>query len=529
MKNLKLNIAVFLALLIAISGCQKDDIVTEPMTEPVESQFQEGMIQLGKKLENPYTVENMRKAYQTLSVNSQLKSATVTESEIDVTHLYVRFLPKTDEEYALLLNDTTLQLFDYPLDYEIEEGGTYYLDPELPDSKYSWKYCAVEKDYNLPNIEYEIIEELFLPESMEDETSLKSSETWSFWDDLEIEALKITGNLDESESSNLKSTMGRKKWKPSGKIQMFDNTPSVNRLVPLRGVKARAYSWFTTKEALTGTDGTFLINHNFKGHVNYSIKWERNDFEIRSKNFGQAYYNGPRWKEKAWNLDIESGLSRMYAIIHRAAHRYYYEDHAGLRTPPKRNQMLGRLTIGAYDWEQVDPNGNINPFRRWTTWPEIKIFKPSRTCEELFSTTTHELAHASHWELDRNNDFTFCDLVVCESWARGVQWVITRLEYPSHTVSYGRLNYTGVVEDMIDGFGTTNSWSWWDYSKDEWGSPSIHKSYSDQVSGYTIRQIEDALKGQRTWNGWRDNIKNKYTTNGTRNNLDAAFTYWNTK
>ena len=82
---------------------------------------------------------------------------------------------------------------------------------------------------------------------------------------------------------------------------------------------------------------------------------------------------------------------------------------------------------------------------------------------------------------------------------------------------------------MIDGFGTTNSWSWWDYSKDGWGSPSIHKSYSDQVSGYTIRQIEDALKGQRTWNGWRDNIKNKYTTNGTRNNLDAAFTYWNTK
>lgn len=353
-------------------------------------------------------------------------------------------------------------------------------------------------------------------------------DTWSFWDDVEIEALKITGNLDETESSNLKSTMGRKKWKPSGTVRMYDDTPGVERLVPVRGVKARAYSWFTTKEALTGTDGKFHINHNFKGHVNYSLKWERNDFEIRDKRWGQAYCNGPRYKEKSWQCDIWGNMTRMYAIIHRAAHRYYYEDNAGLRTPPKRNQMLGRLTIGAFDWDQVEPNADHAAIKRWLTFPEIRIFKPSRTCEELYSTTIHELAHSSHWELGSNNDFFFCDLIVKESWARGVQVAITRLEYPSHSVSYGRLNYTGVVLDMIDGFGTTNSWSWWDNSKDEWGSPSIHKSYPDQVSGYTIRQIEDALKGQRTWNGWRDNIKNKYT-NETKNNLDAAFTFWNSK
>lgn len=503
MKNLRLNIAVFLVLLIAISGCQKDDILTEPITETEESQFQEGMIQLGKKLENPYTVENMRKAYQNLSGNSKLKSANINESEIDVTHLYVRFLPKTDEEYAILLNDTTLQLFDYPLDYEIEEGGTYYHDPELPDSGYTWKYCAVEKDYDFPNLEYEIIEELFLPESMEDETILKSSDTWSFWDDLEIEALKITGNLDETESSNLKSTMGRKKWKPSGTIRMFDDSPGVNRLVALRGVKARAYSWFTTKEDLTDNNGYFYINHNFKGHVNYSIKWERNDFELRDKRWGQAYYNGPRLKEKAWNLDIYSGLSRMYAIIHRAAHRYYYEAHAGLRTPPKRDQMLGRITIGAFDWNYVDPNADCGPIKRWTTFPEIRIFKPNRSCEQLYSTTIHELAHASHWDMGKHSDFNKADLIVCESWARGVQWAITLLEYPGYSGPSYFGDYSGLVEDLVDGIS----------------------SY-DKVSGYTMRQIEDALIGQRTWNGWRDNIKNKYT-NGTENQVDALFSHWN--
>jgi hypothetical protein len=47
----------------------------------------------------------------------------------------------------------------------------------------------------------------------------------------------------------------------------------------------------------------------------------------------------------------------------------------------------------------------------------------------------------------------------------------------------------------------------------------------DQVSGYSIRQIEDALQSKKTWNEWRDNIKNSYN-NATENNLDALFAHW---
>ncbi|AWG21746.1 hypothetical protein FFWV33_09435 [Flavobacterium faecale] len=49
--------------------------------------------------------------------------------------------------------------------------------------------------------------------------------------------------------------------------------------------------------------------------------------------------------------------------------------------------------------------------------------------------------------------------------------------------------------------------------------------FNDNVDGYTIRQIEDALIGQKKWNDWRDNIKNKYE-NETENNLDALFIFW---
>ena len=136
---------------------------------------------------------------------------------------------------------------------------------------------------------------------------------------------------------------------------------------------------------------------------------------------------------------------------------------------------------------------------------------------EIYGTTIHEIAHASHWKMDsftygcQNDDncaVQCClgDLKVAESWARGVQWELTRMVYPpTIMVDYPDYfgNYTGVVQDMIDGIE--------DY---------------DQVTGYTIRQIEDALPGQLTWNAWKTNIKNLYN-NATENNLDALFDFWN--
>lgn len=96
-------------------------------------------------------------------------------------------------------------------------------------------------------------------------------------------------------------------------------------------------------------------------------------------------------------------------------------------------------------------------------------------------------------------------------WNHKVQ-AITRLEYPNHRGGgTNRPYYTQLVVDMVDAPGDINN-----------GATGV----DDRVNGYTMRQIEDALISQRTWNGWRDNIKNRYT-NGTENNLDALFAFWN--
>ena len=78
---------------------------------------------------------------------------------------------------------------------------------------------------------------------------------------------------------------------------------------------------------------------------------------------------------------------------------------------------------------------------------------------------------------------------------------------------------------MVNGNKTRRSYRYWKSSNEV---PVLLKSYMDRVSGYTIRQIEDALVGQKSWNNWKNNIKNRYN-NETKDNLDAAFSYWNTK
>jgi len=97
--------------------------------------------------------------------------------------------------------------------------------------------------------------------------------------------------------------------------------------------------------------------------------------------------------------------------------------------------------------------------------------------------------------------------------------------YPKYSPNYSRLRYTGLVEDMIDGYKHRTSFFYWTESN-SW-FPST-KSYSDRVSNYTIRQIEDALLRQKTWNNWNNSIKNKYN-NGTKNKLHETFNYWNSK
>ncbi len=48
----------------------------------------------------------------------------------------------------------------------------------------------------------------------------------------------------------------------------------------------------------------------------------------------------------------------------------------------------------------------------------------------------------------------------------------------------------------------------------------------DNVSGYTIRQIEDCMVGTTTWSQFRQKFYNNYPNNSTRGNLQTLFDAW---
>lgn len=244
------------------------------------------------------------------STGINLKSA--SEIEIFPTDLYVRFLPVDSTQYNELYADTTLTLFDIPLDYEITQLGDYYRDSTLI-TPYTWYYSTVKPEYIPPTgIEYEILSELFIIENspdyseeiIEDTTAiLKSSNGRALIDQNICNALyaisfTLTGNSDElpedSNNGDLKSTItncskicvGRSWWKvcwticdtyyyPDGFIKV--NTPSGD--VGFKGVKVRMWRWFSYTDATTDSRGYYKSNARFNkilvgNNINYKLIYE---------------------------------------------------------------------------------------------------------------------------------------------------------------------------------------------------------------------------------------------------------------
>ncbi len=94
---MKKLIYIFAIVAFALTSCEKNEEVkqTDNLNIYNLSQIPKGMMKLGEKMENPYSVSNMKKAYSNLSMQK-------IASNISATHLYVRFLPDNAEEMHVL-------------------------------------------------------------------------------------------------------------------------------------------------------------------------------------------------------------------------------------------------------------------------------------------------------------------------------------------------------------------------------------------------------------------------------------------
>ncbi|HEX8577381.1 MAG TPA: hypothetical protein VF677_13890 [Flavobacterium sp.] len=558
MNNVKqwcLLLGVFLAT--AITSCNHEP--DEP--DNVPQSHKDDYISLGKKLDNPYTVANMRLALE----NIKKRKASVTSRDepvlmdpgfdIDPTHLYVEFQPRTEEEEALLKQDSSLVLFDYPLDYEFTDE-TLNTRPALPDGEFPSYYAAIRIDSEAASeAHYRMLEELYIPEEdpyFEDlapapEAGKLSGKKESLLNELLNEAYQLTGNEREAADTDTASRIifGRRWW-PSGTIMVFDEIAGRN--VPVQGAQVLIRQWFTVRQGITDGNGYFRTS-SVRGSARYILQWERYHYSIRNGSLFQAETRGPNERDRPWNLAITGGDDKYHALIHQAAHDYYYGHRFGLGSPPMNNE--GRqVKIAARELR-----GRSSAVKAREIWfgAYISLREWGAASEKVYGTTIHELAHAAHRRLATGsyNNIVFdaytnpcasgCNDLgpisdnnrrLLETWPTTVEILFVLDRYKN---KFGITNYSVYERNLqfenlqLQTIGAERHYTSVGYDlMDNLNQREFYNNYNlpvDRVSGYTIQQLENALIGARSWWQWRDNLKNRFD-NPTERYLDELFNNW---
>jgi hypothetical protein len=236
------------------SACTpEEEILVEPQPSSQQLPSKSMMALVGKKLQNPYSINNIRKAQASLDTKENKAHRLASESY----HWYVKFSPTTSAEVALLENDS-LKLFDFPLDHEITAypdsvGRDYsvYADGEIPEL-----YTVVDENYTFPQVVYTVLDTLYFPSEEEI--------------DLEYEAHLITGNVQDTTISN---SGGRTKLfgfgtKPSGFVRLLDTQKG---LQPVVGAYVEVIHFGLLVGAYTNTDGWFKIDRKFVAGTHLSV------------------------------------------------------------------------------------------------------------------------------------------------------------------------------------------------------------------------------------------------------------------
>lgn len=534
------------SLVVVLTAMTLTSCFHEELLERNEKIFGEGKaLVLGEKLINPFAIDNMQRAYQNLQENDSVSLLFL--GKLQPTHWYVRFLPKNFEEYDRLVSDTTLTLSDYPLDYEIAEAGDFYHDPSLAEDVPTYQYGKVPVNYTSSHeVAYEILDELYLPKFNKHalRSMARTAEAGDLLADaLEDEAFRIAGYQTDEAAVRETSTSARKnsKWTPSGTITVYDSR--LKKYIPLEGVKVQARRWFDVETAITKADGSYRMDDSFKKEVQYRIVWERDRFDIRSGTFGQAVVHGPKVKGE-WNLRIEpKSMNFHYAHVFRAAMRYYYGNIGGLKRPGFRlkysvfNKKGNHMARNIGNWSAFGINPNILIYR----------YNPGDGSEndsdEMFSATCHETAHSTHMEVMRGGVVQFSQVseTIRESWAIGVEWYITQLEYKER----GILNYADPSYNVNVSYPTLYGFQFWNKDRSasltslfidlvdqnnqkgqKFGSFKTG-AVDDRISGFTFEEIESKiLKNSYGLSSLRENLKHHKSPEMLDANIDLFIEYF---
>lgn len=359
-------------------------------------------IVLGDRLENPYKTENITKA---LAALYPTKAGRV---DVKTTDLYVRFLPKNEHEYEML-RSLGLEMTDYPLDYEIVVEGDWYHDPEVREGDVTWQYAVVPPDFKFPDIEHEIIDECHISENASDTRAYDGID----WEAVERHAYVITGN-----ESMLAPDTRASKVNPSGRITIVDEHAGDGKPFGVAGVRVSCNSFVKFSHSYTDKDGYYEMPKKFSANLRYRLVFENEkgfsigfNMVLVPASVSTLGKYGPEGVNMTVTSDSEAKLFKR-CVVNNAAYDYYErcgEEDLDITLPPKdlRVWLFHKMKVSSavmlhhgavLDSDMISSFlGNFAPL--------IKFFMPDLTLgvegdkdyRSIYSTVSHELAHASHF------------------------------------------------------------------------------------------------------------------------------------
>lgn len=380
------------------------------------------MMLLGQKLPNPYSISNMQAAHDSLYPNQNI--------QLPVTHLYVRFLPQDTAQMRRLLEDS-LELFDFPLDYQILRSGYYYKDPSLgSEAPYTWQYTTVSPFYQFPaGIRHEVLGECYIPD---DEGPLLRTGSEYSPIDLERKAFELVG-LD---SMWIEPNNARAKAQPQGRFTVTNT--ETGREDGIKGAKVRVHNivkWATT---YTSSSGYYKIPKNYRTNVHYAIIFENEkDFSIYNLAFDlfRANHRMGFHSNSGYSKNISSSSSDwMYAVINNAAYEYYeFCRINSIALPPKELSIWDSESLGSSGAPMLghllyhvqineDIMRSICSFFALPLNLLIRDFDIKLRTDQLdetrdvYSLVFHELSHASHYVQVGNSYWSRYITYICESY-----------------------------------------------------------------------------------------------------------------
>ena len=314
---------IFTFLSVWLSAC-----TSEPDLEPNKD-----VVPVPKlSVKNPFSTENIEQAFANLAARSNGRIKVVAPS---TTHNYVRFEPQNLDQ-IMLIHDLGYELWDEPLDQDLDYSGDYYHHPGLPDSL-NYFYTLIPANYSIiQTVPHSVLGQVVLfdedagdeqdPEDVPEDpwipapepcielpycepyvycppcvNRIKTSQGQKPEDlvkkttkylldagvdlvELYNEAMRLAGYEDEVIDGSPDGRTQSVRYYPSGQILVHDN--SVNQNVPVVGTFVKSRRFFKLAHTYTNASGNFQINKGYRNKAQIIVKFKNDWAKIRGVNGG---------------------------------------------------------------------------------------------------------------------------------------------------------------------------------------------------------------------------------------------------